>query len=718
MTLQRWERRQGIFAWATRLALIASILFLIFGRTLSLMRILTAVVDIVFSIGFYFCTVFHLPFCPPATVNAIPVPLDVVLPFTWAEFADAMCDYVPTFFDLEIFFKYIAWLLGIVNRVASLLNVLWPCLVALLIWLYVANASESKLKGDSRFLRAWKWIRRRSFGRARVIWRQYLSWVRPRRGAWIRLLVVWVLITNVATIALEFVAWFLYFAACFDFFGLYIQVVRLLVDLLIMLRTLPWYVWLVVAYIVYDRIRCMIADRRLKEYQKANREFVKDLPTAVMITGTMGANKTTLLTSLLLEIQDLFRSEGLDRMFKINMRYPAFPIAALEHDIDERVRSGKIKALRDIRKYMRHRAREYERHPDAARCYGYDVQAYRTTFNDALTVRQIFRDLEEYACLYYIYSLDCSLILTSYAVRGDRVLKDKGYFRLWKMDALHRDPRKLEEESQYSKILNYDFLRLGRRFVPDDQDAPGFEFGAIGVAELGKERQNNLELQSVKKSDVKANQKNDGFNLWLKTGRHPSTVDYFPFFRFLGDDQRASSWGADARDTAQLLHVRKSEKIRCELPGIGLIRALHTFASGAFKKFFYECRSENEYHTLGMHAVTSLIGAISRRYERIYNRYGVIELHLELEAGDLEGEKTPATFYLLPKVIYADRFATDCYRGFYAERGKHATKGMLEYEEYKGLEVDFATLEKQRSYLNNMMMGLFPEGPSKGEGCE
>ena len=100
-------------------------------------------------------------------------------------------------------------------------------------------------------------------------------------------------------------------------------------------------------------------------------------------------------------------------------------------------------------------------------------------------------------------------------------------------------------------------LRLGRKVLAENPQKDAFEFGVVVITEVGKERGNNLELREVRKNTLETNQKNDLFNTALKMERHPATVANFPFVRIITDEQRPSSWGADARDMAEIIHIRE-----------------------------------------------------------------------------------------------------------------------------------------------------------------
>ena len=102
--------------------------------------------------------------------------------------------------------------------------------------------------------------------------------------------------------------------------------------------------------------------------------------------------------------------------------------------------------------------------------------------------------------------------------------------------------------------------------MENNPKAGSFEFGVVGIKEVGKERGNNLELKEVKKGTIDANQKNDLFNSWLKMCRHSATVDNFPFIKVFTDEQRPESWGADARDLADIINVVSCGDMRLSLP--------------------------------------------------------------------------------------------------------------------------------------------------------
>lgn len=62
--------------------------------------------------------------------------------------------------------------------------------------------------------------------------RQYAAFVKEHNFIWIIWLVIWIFNLNFATIIIEFFAYYFYFAVSFDFGSIYMQIVKLIIDLL------------------------------------------------------------------------------------------------------------------------------------------------------------------------------------------------------------------------------------------------------------------------------------------------------------------------------------------------------------------------------------------------------------------------------------------------------------------------------------------------------
>lgn len=224
---------------------------------------------------------------------------------------------------------------------------------------------------------------------------------------------------------------------------------------------------------------------------------------------------------------------------------------------------GTVYNLATVKEWVKLKENRYLRNGRTdLQLYGYDICRYGQTFNDGLKVSTLFEVLGTYAQAYFIYVIESSLIVSNYSIREDNELVSEGNFPIWASDFF---PEGITE-GRHAHILDFDVLRLGKKVIENNPKAGSFEFGVVAISEIGKERGNNLELKEVKKGTEETNQKNDLFNAWLKMCRHSATVDNFPFIKVFTDEQRPESWGADARDLCDIIHIVQSGEQRFALP--------------------------------------------------------------------------------------------------------------------------------------------------------
>lgn len=298
-------------------------------------------------------------------------------------------------------------------------------------------------------------------------------------------------------------------------------------------------------------------------------------------------------------------------------------------------------------------------------------------------------------------------IISNYSVRTDGVLSDIGNFPLWNEDFFRRDSRFAESYSRHAHIVDFDSLRLGRKVIEENINADSFEFGVVVITEVGKERGNSIELSEKKKKDETTNQKNDLFNSWLKMVRHSATVDNFPFVRVITDEQRPESWGADARDLCEIVHIRESGETRLAMPFFSLAELLYDWFFGKFTGLYYEYRYNRADNTLSMYLLKGLTAFIRKYYGGIYNRFGYCRLSVDVESGTQDGQAESNKYYLMSKKIYSKRFSTDCFSDFFTEKALCSPVGIDDLPEYSTEKATFDELSKQNSYfINDLLNGL------------
>ena len=273
---------------------------------------------------------------------------------------------------------------------------------------------------------------------------------------------------------------------------------------------------------------------------------------------------------------------------------------------------------------------------------------------------------------------------------------DSGNFPLWLTDFF---PKHRRECSRHAHILDFDVLRLGKKVLENNPKTGSFEFGVVAVTEIGKERGNNLELKEVKKGAEDTNQKNDLFNSWLKMCRHSATVDHFPFIKVFTDEQRPESWGADARDLADIINIASCGEQRLALPLYTIEEMISEWVFDRFLRLYTALRFRRGDNTLLVHILKSVTAKIWKRHIRIVNRYGYSVLKIEKERGTMDGKKERKKYYLMNGKIYAERFSTDCFSDYFNDMAKRSKTGLMDYIEYVTEKATVDELKMQNSYF-------------------
>ena len=242
-------------------------------------------------------------------------------------------------------------------------------------------------------------------------------------------------------------------------------------------------------------------------------------------------------------------------------------------------------------------------------------------------------------------------------------------------------------------------LRLGKKVLDYNKNIGCFEFGVVLITEIGKERGNNLELKEIKKNDTETNQKNDLFNSWMKMCRHSATVDKFPFIKVFTDEQRPESWGADARDLCDIVHIVSSNETRIALPFYTIQEMLSEWFFNKFVNIYRNLRYVRGDNTLFLYLLKKITGLIYNNFVRIKNKYGYTVVKLETEKGTMDGKKNKKKYYLMNKKIYSSRFSTDCFSDYFNDLSKKAKFGLDDLLEYQEEKASIEELLKQNSYF-------------------
>ena len=279
-----------------------------------------------------------------------------------------------------------------------------------------------------------------------------------------------------------------------------------------------------------------------------------------------------------------------------------------------------------------------------------------------------------------------------------------------KADFFKRDPAKMEEESKFAHIIDWDLFRIGCQMNKENAIAGSFEFGVIVASEIGKERRNSLELKKVKNVEGVATQHNDAFNDWLKVMRHQATVEGICFIIFLCDEQRPESWGADARDLCIVLHIIKISELKLAIRFCFVPQLVEWFMP-KYTKWYHEVKqygNENAYFVIMLHTVMGIIFQYAERKKHIFGYQTQI---LGTEAGDMidstKRELKEHKYFLMLKKIYSRRYATDAFKDIFATKALESDTSFYTLPTYESDCARLHELQLQNSYMVNTFLCMF-----------
>lgn len=686
--------------WIMFVCIAASVALIPFFFRYAHLRIWESCVAFWNSGKYYISELFGLELHGEITVNEfteLPFELPLHLPRTWDEFKANLSGYWSLFFSMENFSAYMGKVADILFYITKIILIVMPVFLIVFIVNLIKGrkqnndyAKESKaLCGFKRFeLKVYKPVKNWfvdffGFVRENIYYLKILAWI-------------WAYSFNIIAIVISFFAYYLYFIAALKTTTIYVQLVKLLMDI----SVVPAVVWVVIAVIAFLKLRKSIGYSRLNHMEMMDRGFINERPIVLMLCGTMGKKKTTIITDMALSQEIMFRDKAFEKILDCDLKFPFFPWINLELEIKHAMEVHYVYNLATCRRFIKSLRRRFYRCRNKY-IFGYDYERYGMEYNDGLYVKNLWEVVEDYAQLYFIYVIESSLIISNYSIRTDNVLDDIGNFPLWNTDLFQSDSRYIDCYSRHSHILDFDSLRLGKNLVENNKYADSFEFGVVNLTEIGKERKNNLELTEIKKKDDKANQKNDLFNAWLKMVRHSATVDNFPFVRVITDEQRPESWGADARDLCEIVNIDECSETRLAMPLFFVEDLIVNLIYRGFEKRYKNYRHDRGDYTLPMYLYHGFIAKLMRYQKRVYNTFGYCKVDLNVENGTQDGKIEKKHYYLSSKKIYSKRFSTDCFSGFFTEKALRSTVGIDDLDEFKTEKATFDEMKKENSYFFN-----------------
>lgn len=613
-----------------------------------------------------------------------------LLPITWEEFTVVWATYWQTFFKLETLLYYLIFLLELSSYI--LYGIMFGVAIGVIAYKIFKRYLKKQNNDYDVESKAVKCAKRASDFTYRPIkkWISgYISFL-GENAYYLKLwCALWLFYFNAFAIAVDFVAYYAYLLGGLDFLSLYRQVYKLMLDLTTVVRFVPAIIWFWCTVGVLEYHARQVGYDRLDHRERRNCGFLGERGVVTIVYGPMGAGKTKLITDMALSEETRMRNEAFEIIIESDFKFPNMTWATFEQDFKKAIEEHKVFSIPTVRKWLRKKYREWVKSPCSEKLWNYDYERYGLTYDDNLKVSNVWEVIDDYACAYFIYTIQSSLLIANYSIRVDNLMQDVGNFPIWNTDFFRRDSRLMDSYSRHAHILDFDMLRLGKRVLENNPNRYAFGFGVYVISEIDKERKNEKELreQGVKSDAEQANQKNDLFNTLLKMSRHACVVAHRVFVKVFADLQRPESLGADARELGEIHYIEDKGEMDCVLPFYApfyLLETLFAWTFGHFVNLYYKYRFTRSDKTLPMYLAKNLEAFIKRLRDRTCNLYGSSVVKLKVESGRMDGEAKDKVYYLQSKKIYSNRYATDCLASIFETYAERNTIGINDLPEYVG----------------------------------
>lgn len=244
---------------------IGFVLLGVFVFRSSYIRLGYAFKDFGLSVAYYFCVMFNIRYNITPTVNFIPdvqTP-QVTLPTDFNGFKNNTAQYFSLLISGDNFNAWLAHISLVMADFGKILVIILPCIaVLILIIRALYKRANNKHGKDTVLLRIFKGVSRVTYQPVKRFVMGYVAFIQEHSWIWISWVFIWILNFNLATIVIEFLAYYFYFAIEFDFSTIYTQFVKLFADLKTPFIYFPYWSLLFIIYPLFDRFRKRIATAR------------------------------------------------------------------------------------------------------------------------------------------------------------------------------------------------------------------------------------------------------------------------------------------------------------------------------------------------------------------------------------------------------------------------------------------------------------------------
>lgn len=510
---------------------------------------------------------------------------------------------------------------------------------------------------------------------------------------------------NIISFAFTFIAWYLYFVFSLDLLSIWYLLCKLFICISPLLHPFFWPFWIIGFVILAEWLKIRRAYAKLEEMYASNDEFVDELGIITGIYGVPGSGKNLLEVAIATQKERSLRIQAFNQLMEIRSEFPDFPFRELELEIEDLKVNNKAYNKIQIQYYFK------EKFKDQTVLYGYDIEENKAYHYDKLKVAFIVDELTDYAQLYYIYI--SSLAASTYALRYDKGIELSHAFPGLRYDFFHRDFRD-DKDSEMAKIFDLNLIRLNNQLENDGSSSDGkftpkedknitlFDFGLLTLSEFGKDRGNRYTNQHRKEKKVKPS--NDGTANCLGVLRHLTTVRHKQYGFIIWDEQKLSAFsGLEAAMAETNIFISKQNKNQKSALPLWLFESvILEWFSSRYNYLYQKYIHLRNDQTLFSYLVSHISSFLNNLVRNLDNTFGYRKIALSLSGVNVNGaqeKRGEDGFFLMNKIVFSNRYQTDCYKGFFDNLKRQAKEGINQFDSFKEIAASIKELYKTNGYF-------------------
>ena len=536
--------------------------------------------------------------------------------------------------------------------------------------------------------------------------KEYILYFYEKKYFFVPFVALWLVNFAVLTVAVDFLSWYFYFATAFDLMSFLYFLARFGIDILIILHAVPFIVLLLVFAVCYYLYYRNKAFDTLRHNEAKNCGLLKELEYIILIIGETGKGKTTLMTDMVLSFVNIYKTDTLKTMYKIELYFPGFDFASFRAFLIPKIVDREIFCVPQIDDAVNMMFDEYEISADPSALYGYELDLYGDTVNLGNRTLGLREALITYGRAFLVYQNNNPTV-SNYSIRFNGQFDDSPFLKLWDGDFF-----RTEGESYYAHVLDSDIERFGKKVDPNGKFNGSFGWGIWVRTEAAKSYGNQISNAEYDRKSDEANPLNDLVEYSAKMGRHPNAmIDHNVYFRKFMDEQRPTDLAGKLRELCSIITIDEKGELQLAIQGFDWLFALRNKLD-SFERFYLKYQNKRADFTVALILPKMFVSTVRLCCERLENVYGYRELTLIKEGGTaysggdgVKKEPKTLTWYQSNMKVYAERFASDCYSSFFTDMQKRCGYGIEDYPEYAGLNPTMEEYEMQKDFfLQKMMM--------------